>query len=94
MAVRPSWRFAQATYIRALLEQGEEDLAEDKGVERVSCASWCLAPPRNTLTTGAWNIRERLLELAPSRRLSPRTCRTPKMIKEEDEQVWVSYYYR
>jgi hypothetical protein len=38
------WRFAQATYIRALLEQGEEDLAEDKGVERVSCASWCLAP--------------------------------------------------
>ena len=27
-----------------LLEQGEEDLAEDKGVERVSCASWCLAP--------------------------------------------------
>jgi hypothetical protein len=77
------WRFAQATYIRALLEQGEEDLAEDKGVERVSCASWCLAPPRNTLT-GAGNTRERLLELAPSRRLSPRTCRTPKMIKEEE----------
>jgi hypothetical protein len=77
------WRFAQATYIRALLEQGEEDLAEDKGVERVSCASWCLAPLRNTLT-GAGNTRERLLELAPSRRLSPRTCRTPKMIKEEE----------
>ena len=93
MAVRPSWRFAQATYIRALLEQGEEDLAEDKGVERVSCASWCLAPPRNTLTTGAGNTSGRVLELAASRRLSPRTCRTPKMIKEE-ELVWVSYYYR
>ena len=88
MAVRPSWRFAQATYIRALLEQGEEDLAENKGVERVSCASWCLAPPRNTLTTGAGNTSGRVLELAASRRLSARTCRTPKMIKEE-ELVWV-----
>jgi hypothetical protein len=30
----------------------------------------------------------RVLELAASRRLSARTCRTPKMIKEE-ELVWV-----
>ena len=25
------WRFAQAAYLKALLEQGEKDLAEDKG---------------------------------------------------------------
>jgi predicted RNA-binding Zn-ribbon protein involved in translation (DUF1610 family) len=31
------WQFTQAAYIRALLEQGEEDLAEDKGVVKVLC---------------------------------------------------------
>ncbi len=31
------WRFAQAAYVRALLEQGDPDLAEDKGVVKVSC---------------------------------------------------------
>ena len=31
------WRFAQAAYLKALLEQGEEDLAEDKGVVKVCC---------------------------------------------------------
>ena len=31
------WQFAQAAYIRALLEQGEEDLGEDKGVVKVCC---------------------------------------------------------
>ena len=25
------WQFAQAAYLKALLEQGEKDLAEDKG---------------------------------------------------------------
>ena len=33
------WQFAQAAYVRALLEQGEEDLGEDKGVVRVCCGN-------------------------------------------------------
>ena len=33
------WQFDEAAYIRALLEQGEPDLAEDKGVVRVSCGN-------------------------------------------------------
>ncbi len=33
------WQFAEASYVRALLEQGEPDLAEDKGVVRVSCGN-------------------------------------------------------
>lgn len=33
------WRFAQAGYIRALLEQGEPDLAEDQGVVKVPCGN-------------------------------------------------------
>ena len=31
------WQFAQAAYLRALLEQGEPDLAEEKGVVKVCC---------------------------------------------------------
>jgi ribosomal protein S27E len=33
------WKFAQASYVRALLEQGEADLAEDRGVVRISCGN-------------------------------------------------------
>jgi predicted nucleic-acid-binding Zn-ribbon protein len=33
------WEFAQAAYIRALLEEGEADLAEDRGVVRVTCGN-------------------------------------------------------
>jgi len=33
------WQFGEAAYIRALLEQGEADLTEDKGVVRVSCGN-------------------------------------------------------
>ena len=33
------WQFAQAAYVRALLERGEEDLTEDKGVVKVSCGN-------------------------------------------------------
>jgi predicted nucleic-acid-binding Zn-ribbon protein len=33
------WEFAQAAYIRALLEEGEADLAEDRGVVRISCGN-------------------------------------------------------
>ena len=32
-------RFAEASYVRALLEQGEPDLAEDKGVVKVTCGN-------------------------------------------------------
>ena len=32
-------RFAQAGYARALLEQGEPDLTEDKGVVKVPCGN-------------------------------------------------------
>ncbi len=31
------WRFAEAAYVRALLEEGEQDLAEDRGVVKISC---------------------------------------------------------
>lgn len=33
------WQFAEACYVRALLEQGEPDLAEDRGVVRISCGN-------------------------------------------------------
>ncbi len=31
------WRFAEAAYVRALLEEGETNLTEDKGVVKVLC---------------------------------------------------------
>ncbi len=31
------WRFAEASYVRALLEAGEADLGEDKGVVKILC---------------------------------------------------------
>ena len=31
------WQFTEAAYVRALLEAGEADLAEGKGVVKVSC---------------------------------------------------------
>jgi hypothetical protein len=31
------WRFADAAYVRALLEQGAEDLVEAAGVVKVCC---------------------------------------------------------
>ena len=31
------WRFAEAAYVRALLEVGQEDLMEDAGVVKVPC---------------------------------------------------------
>jgi predicted nucleic-acid-binding Zn-ribbon protein len=31
------WRFSEAAYIRGLLEHGEPDLAEDKGVVKILC---------------------------------------------------------
>jgi predicted nucleic-acid-binding Zn-ribbon protein len=33
------WQFSEASYVRALLEQGETDLAEDKGVVKLSCGN-------------------------------------------------------
>ncbi len=33
------WRFAEAAYVRALLEEGETNLTEDKGVVKVLCDS-------------------------------------------------------
>ncbi len=33
------WRFAQATYLRALLEEGDRNLTEDRGVVKVCCGS-------------------------------------------------------
>ncbi len=32
-------RFEKATYLRALLEEGEEDLTEDRGVVKVPCGN-------------------------------------------------------
>ena len=31
------WRFGEAAYVRALLEEGEPDLTESSGVVKVSC---------------------------------------------------------
>ena len=31
------WRFAEASYVRALLEAGEADLTEGRGVVKLSC---------------------------------------------------------
>jgi hypothetical protein len=31
------WRLADAAYVRALLEEGQEDLMEDAGVVRIPC---------------------------------------------------------
>jgi len=33
------WQFARASYVRALLEQGEADLAEDRGIVKISCGT-------------------------------------------------------
>ena len=33
------WQFAQAAYIRALLQEGAQDLGEDKGVVKVCCGN-------------------------------------------------------
>ena len=33
------WRFAEASYLRALLEAGEADLIEGKGVVKISCGN-------------------------------------------------------
>ena len=33
------WRFAEAAYIRALLEEGDANLTEDRGVVKVSCGN-------------------------------------------------------
>ena len=33
------WQFAQAAYIRALLEQGESDMSEEKGVVKAGCGN-------------------------------------------------------
>jgi predicted nucleic-acid-binding Zn-ribbon protein len=33
------WRFAQAAYVRALLEAGDTNLTEDRGVVKVSCGN-------------------------------------------------------
>ena len=33
------WRFDKAAYVRALLEEGDANLAEDKGVVKVCCGN-------------------------------------------------------
>ncbi len=33
------WRFAEATYVKALLEVGEVNLTEDRGVVKLSCGN-------------------------------------------------------
>ena len=34
-----SWRFAEASYVRALLEEDDTDLTEGGGIVRVSCGN-------------------------------------------------------
>ena len=33
------WRFAEAAYVRALLEKGDEDLTEGAGVVKIPCGN-------------------------------------------------------
>ena len=34
-----NWKFAEASYLRALLEEGDADLTEGAGIVRVSCGN-------------------------------------------------------
>ena len=36
---KDGWRFAEAAYVRALLEEGDEDLTEGGGVVKVACGN-------------------------------------------------------
>lgn len=33
------WRFAEAAYVKALLEEGDTNLTEDRGVVKIPCGS-------------------------------------------------------
>ena len=46
------WQFSQASYVRALLEQGEADLAEDKGVVKICCGTCGYVMLRDAETVG------------------------------------------
>ena len=35
-----SWKLAEASYVRALLEEGDTDLTEGGGIVRVSCGNY------------------------------------------------------
>ena len=54
------WQFAQAAYVRALLEVGEADLNEDKGVVKVCCGNCGYAMLFDAETVGIralWDIQ-------------------------------------
>jgi hypothetical protein len=51
------WRFAEAAYVRVLLEPGEADLNEDSGVVKVSAATagtYRVGASSNLPRVGAW----------------------------------------
>ena len=58
-----SWRFAEASYIRALLEADTTDLTEGAGVVRVSCGNcgyMALIDAETLGIRGLWDQRKKL----------------------------------
>lgn len=58
-----SWRFAEASYVRALLEEGDTDLTEGAGIVRVSCANCgyvALFDAETLGIRGSWDQRRSL----------------------------------
>jgi predicted nucleic-acid-binding Zn-ribbon protein len=58
-----SWRFAEASYVRALLEAESTDLAEGEGVVKVSCGNcgYVVLFDAETLgIRGSWDQRRNL----------------------------------
>jgi predicted nucleic-acid-binding Zn-ribbon protein len=57
------WRFAEASYVRALLETGETDLTEGAGVVKVSCGNCgyvALFDAETLGIRGVWDHRRNL----------------------------------
>ena len=53
------WRFAEAAYVRALLEPGEADLNEDRGVVKVSCGNCGYLMLLDAETVGIRGVRDK-----------------------------------
>ena len=54
------WRFAEAAYVRALLEPGEADLNEDRGIVKLPCGNCGYVMLFNAETVGIralWDTR-------------------------------------
>ncbi len=56
-----SWKFTEASYVRALLEEGDPDLTEGAGIVKVSCGNCgyvALFDAETLGIRGSWGTRE------------------------------------